>query len=93
MSFIKKFIEQETITRRNFLLASSYGVGGVGGGNIQYTVPATGDYTITFNDSTDTYSIVEFVDEESYTITTPEIKNSINPSAFISVDGPDVTTI
>lgn len=28
MSFIKKFIEQETITRRNFLLASAYGVGG-----------------------------------------------------------------
>ncbi|WP_247745064.1 sugar ABC transporter substrate-binding protein [Shimia sp. R11_0] len=29
MSFIKKFIEQETISRRNFLLASAYGVGGV----------------------------------------------------------------
>lgn len=29
MSFIKKFIEQETISRRNFLLASAYGMGGV----------------------------------------------------------------
>lgn len=28
MSFIKKFIEQETINRRNFLLASAYGLGG-----------------------------------------------------------------
>ncbi|WP_299141156.1 sugar ABC transporter substrate-binding protein [uncultured Tateyamaria sp.] len=28
MSFIKKFIEQETISRRNFLLASAYGVSG-----------------------------------------------------------------
>ncbi len=29
MSFIKKFIEQETVSRRNFLLASAYGVSGV----------------------------------------------------------------
>lgn len=29
MSFIKKFIEQETVSRRNFMLASAYGVGGV----------------------------------------------------------------
>lgn len=29
MSFIKKFIELETISRRNFLLASAFGVGGV----------------------------------------------------------------
>jgi ribose transport system substrate-binding protein len=29
MSFIKKFIEQETISRRNILLASAYGVGGI----------------------------------------------------------------
>lgn len=28
MSFIKKFIEQETINRRNLLLASAYGLGG-----------------------------------------------------------------
>ena len=28
MSFIKKFIEAETISRRNFLLASAYGVSG-----------------------------------------------------------------
>ncbi|MEM6890803.1 MAG: sugar ABC transporter substrate-binding protein [Pseudomonadota bacterium] len=28
MSFIKKFIAEETINRRNFLLASAYGVGG-----------------------------------------------------------------
>ncbi|MEM7302362.1 MAG: sugar ABC transporter substrate-binding protein [Pseudomonadota bacterium] len=28
MSFIKKYIEQETINRRNLLLASAYGVGG-----------------------------------------------------------------
>lgn len=28
MSFIKKFIERETITRRNLLLASAYGIGG-----------------------------------------------------------------
>jgi len=28
MSFIRKFIEQETINRRNFLLASAYGLGG-----------------------------------------------------------------
>ncbi|MDJ0824304.1 MAG: sugar ABC transporter substrate-binding protein [Rhodobacter sp.] len=28
MSFIKKFIEQETVSRRNFLLASAYGVSG-----------------------------------------------------------------
>ena len=28
MSFIKKFIEQETINRRNFLLASAMGLGG-----------------------------------------------------------------
>ena len=28
MSFIKKFIEQEKLNRRNFLLASAYGVGG-----------------------------------------------------------------
>ncbi|MEM9439146.1 MAG: sugar ABC transporter substrate-binding protein [Pseudomonadota bacterium] len=29
MSFIKKYIEQETINRRNLLLASAYGVGGL----------------------------------------------------------------
>ncbi len=28
MSFIKKFIEKETVSRRNFLLASAYGLGG-----------------------------------------------------------------
>jgi ribose transport system substrate-binding protein len=28
MSFIKKFIERETINRRNFILASAYGLGG-----------------------------------------------------------------
>ena len=28
MSFIKKFIEQETISRRNLLLASAYGITG-----------------------------------------------------------------
>lgn len=28
MSFIKKFIDRETVNRRNFLLASAYGVGG-----------------------------------------------------------------
>ena len=28
VSFIKKFIEAETISRRNFLLASSYGISG-----------------------------------------------------------------
>ena len=28
MSFIKKFIEQETVSRRNFLLASAYGISG-----------------------------------------------------------------
>ncbi|MDT3378276.1 sugar ABC transporter substrate-binding protein [Labrys neptuniae] len=29
MSFIKKFIEQETVNRRNLLLASAYGLGGL----------------------------------------------------------------
>ncbi len=29
MSFIKKFIEAEKVSRRNFLLASAYGVSGV----------------------------------------------------------------
>ena len=28
MSFIKKFIEAETVSRRNFLLASAYGITG-----------------------------------------------------------------
>ena len=29
MSFIKKFIDQETVNRRDLLLASAYGLGGV----------------------------------------------------------------
>ena len=31
MSFIKKYVEQETINRRNLLLAGAYGLGGAAG--------------------------------------------------------------
>jgi len=65
--------------------SAGYGVGGVGGGNIQYAVPAAGDYTITFNDSTDAYSITEFIDEESVTITTPEITTSVTNEGTIGM--------
>ena len=65
--------------------SAGYGVGGVGGGNIQYTVPTASNYTITFNDSTDTYAIAEFIDEESFTITTPEITTSVTNEGTIGM--------
>lgn len=40
MSFIKKFIEQEKINRRNFMLASAYGMGGVAAASMLGASPA-----------------------------------------------------
>jgi hypothetical protein len=66
---------------------ASYGNGGIGSGfpNYQYNVPVAGDYTIIFNDSTDTYTIAETVYEENYTITTPELTTAVTNEGTIGM--------
>jgi ribose transport system substrate-binding protein len=59
MSFIKKFIEQETVNRRNLLLASAYGIGGLAALKAFGPAPAraAGDPTIawSYRDRTNPY--------------------------------------
>ena len=64
---------------------AAYGDGGIGVGfpNYQYNVPTAGNYTIVFNDSTDTYSIFELIEEQNYTITTPEITTSVTNDVLL----------
>jgi hypothetical protein len=65
--------------------SAGYGVGGVGGGNIQYTVPNAGNYTISFNDSTDTYTITEIINEQLVTLTTPELTTAVTNEGTIGM--------
>lgn len=66
---------------------AAYGDGGIGGAgnNFQYNVPISGDYLITFNDSTNKHSIARVINEDIVTITTPELTTAVTNEGTIGM--------